>query len=256
MIKQVCQKTPILKPIDPIREDPIWLICNTSKTGVGAMYGQGPTWKECRPAGFMSKKFTTAQHHYAVHELETLAILKALIKWEDKLIGRQVHIVMDHKALEFFKTQSRLSNRQFRWMDYISRFDFDITYVKGELNKIADCLSCYYESDTSANIHEFHEYVQADRRIDLEGEDLPSARYQEIAERTIEIYSMQAMQTCRSKRCQEQEDVVMDTGVPRGIFAWPAPVPAEFPSRIHGCGIPAKFPRAHSIFKYIYFIIV
>ena len=110
-----------------------------------------------------------------MHELETLAILEALIKWEDKLIGRRVRIVMDHKALEFFKTQSRLSNRQFRWMDYMSRFDFDITYVKGKLNKIADCLSCYYESDTSADVHEFHEYVQANRRIDLEGEDLPSA---------------------------------------------------------------------------------
>ena len=125
----------------------------------------------------MSNKFTTAQHHYAMHELETLVILEGLIKWEDKLIGWRVHIVTDHKALEFFKTQSWLSNRQFRWMDYMSRFDFDITYVKGELNKIADCLSCYYKSNTSANIHEFHEYIQADRRIDPEGEDLPSARY-------------------------------------------------------------------------------
>jgi len=112
----------------------------------------------------MSKKFMTAQHHYAVHELETLVILEALIKWEDKLIGRWVHIVTDHKALEFFKNQSQLSNRQFRWMDYMSRFDFGITYVKGELNKIADCLSHYYKSDTSADIHEFHEYVQANRR--------------------------------------------------------------------------------------------
>jgi len=86
MIKQVCWKTPILK-IDPTRKNPIWLICDASKTGVGAMYGQGPTWRECRPVGFMSKKFTTAQHHYAVHELETLAILEALIKWKDKLIG-------------------------------------------------------------------------------------------------------------------------------------------------------------------------
>ena len=41
-----------------------------------------------------------------------------------------------------------------------------------------------------------------------------------------------------------------DEGVPRGIFAWPAPVPAEFPSRIHGCGFPAKFPRVDYIFYY------
>ena len=67
------------------------------------MYGQGLTWQSCRPAGFMFKKFTTAQQNYAIHELETLAILEALMKWEDKLIGYDVHIIMDHKALEFFK---------------------------------------------------------------------------------------------------------------------------------------------------------
>ena len=38
--------------------------------------------------------------------------------------------------------------------------------------------------------------------------------------------------------------LVMNTGVPWGVFGCPVPVPAEFPSRSHGCGIPAEFPRA------------
>ena len=53
----------------------------------------------------MSKKFTAAQHNYHVFEMETIAILEALLKWEDKLIGNKIHIVTDHGALEFFKTQ-------------------------------------------------------------------------------------------------------------------------------------------------------
>jgi len=89
----------------------------------------------------MSRKFSNAQQNYAVHELETLAILESLQKWEDKLVGYKIRVITDHKALEFFKTQNRLTNRQRRWMDYLSRFDFDITYIKGELNKIVDCLS-------------------------------------------------------------------------------------------------------------------
>ena len=96
------------------------------------MYGQGSTWQTHRPARFMSKNFTTAQQNYAVHELEMLAILEALMKWEDKLIGYDIHIITDHKALEFFKTQSSLTARQRRWMDYLSRFKFDITYIKGD----------------------------------------------------------------------------------------------------------------------------
>jgi hypothetical protein len=112
MIKHICCKTPILKPIEPKTDEPIWLICDASKSGVGAMYGQGPSWQKCRPAGFMSKKFSSAQQNYAVHELETLAILEALMKWEDKLMGYRIHVITDHKALEFFKTQSNLTPRQ------------------------------------------------------------------------------------------------------------------------------------------------
>jgi len=203
MIKQVCCKTPVIRPISAKSEDPIWVICDASKTGIGAMYGQGLMWTTCRPAGFTSKKFTSAQQHYAVHELETLAILEALIKWEDKLLSRKIHIITDHKALEFFKTQSHLSNRQFRWIDYMSRFDFDITYVKGEHNKVADCLSRYYESDTAADVHEYHDYVQADLRIDPTGDDLPSSRYEEVVERVVETSAMRAMELRRSRQLQE-----------------------------------------------------
>ncbi|KAG6881435.1 hypothetical protein C0995_001886, partial [Termitomyces sp. Mi166 len=90
---------------------------------------------------------------------------------------------MDHKALEFFKTQVHLSPRQHRWIDYMSKYDFDITYVKGELNKVADCLSRYFESDTTDDVHKVYNYVQADKRIDPEGEDLPLHRFHKIAEK-------------------------------------------------------------------------
>jgi hypothetical protein len=41
----------------------------------------------------MSKKFTDAQQNYRVFEHETLAILEALLKWEDKLLGYRIHVV-------------------------------------------------------------------------------------------------------------------------------------------------------------------
>lgn len=66
---------------------------------------------------------------------------------------------MDHKALEFFKMQAFLSSRQRRWIDYMSWYDFNITHVKGELNKVADCLLCYFESDMGDKEHAAHEYI-------------------------------------------------------------------------------------------------
>ena len=86
-IKALVCRALILKPIDNNNPDPIWVINDGSKAGVGAIYGQGPDWKTCQPAGFLSKKFSNAQQHYRMHKHKTIAVLKALMKWEDKLLG-------------------------------------------------------------------------------------------------------------------------------------------------------------------------
>ena len=186
MIKHVCCKTPILHPIDPAKDEPIWVICDASVFGVGAMYGQGLSWQMCQLAGFMSKKFMDAQQNYRVFEHETLAILEALLKWEDKLLGYCIHVVTDHRALEFFKTQSHLSSRQTRWMEYLARFDFDIRYIKGTLNKAADALSRYYEHDYWVEVPEIQDYVNADTRLDPEHDDLPLDCLREVRDGVIE----------------------------------------------------------------------
>ena len=172
-IKALAAKTPVLKPINPDLADPIWVVCDASASGVGAFYGQGKSWENCRPAGFMSRKFKEAQQNYRVFEMETLAILEALTKWEDKLIGRTFTVITDHQSLEFFLKQKHLSGRQARWAEYLSRFDFNVTYVKGQYNIVADCLSRYYTSDLPGETHADHLYVSADQRLDPDGNDLP-----------------------------------------------------------------------------------
>ena len=200
VIKDICCRMPILKPIDPASGEPIWVICDASIFGIGAMYGQGPDWQTCHPAGFLSKTFSDAQRHYRTLEHETIAILEALLKWEDKLIGRRIHIVTDHKALEFFQTQHRLSARQTRWMEYLSCFNFDIRYVKGKLNKVADALSWYYQFDSWDDALLVQHYVFADVRLDLEHKDLPWDRCLEIKNWVIETRSAKS----QAKRVGEQ----------------------------------------------------
>ena len=53
----------------------------------------------------MSKKLNDAQQNYRTFECETLAIIKALLKWEDKLLGFGFMIVTDHKVLGYLNTQ-------------------------------------------------------------------------------------------------------------------------------------------------------
>ena len=92
-------------------------------------------------------------------EQETLAILQSLLKWKDKLQGYKINVVTDHKALEFFDTQKQLSGRQMQWMEYLVCFDYNIQYMKGQLNKVADALSWYYKSDTWYDVYPPDKYV-------------------------------------------------------------------------------------------------
>ncbi|KAG6869787.1 hypothetical protein C0995_000488 [Termitomyces sp. Mi166 len=79
-----------------------------------------------------------------------------------------------------------------------------MTYVKEELNKVMDCLSQYFESDIIDDVHNIYDYVQVDKRIDPEGEDLPLHRFHKIMEKKVEIQAMQAQELCCSKRLKEQ----------------------------------------------------
>ena len=128
----------------------------------------------------MSNKFSNAQQHYQTHEHKTIAVLKALMKWEDKLLGRKSTLVTDHKDLEYFKTQKNLLDRQVQWWEFLSRFNYTIMCIDGIDNKIADCLSHYYENDMSDDNHSKSTYVNADIRLDPDGKLLPTDCYTEL----------------------------------------------------------------------------
>jgi hypothetical protein len=57
-------------------------------------------------------------------------------------------------------------------MEYLSRFDFDIRYIKGKLNKVADALSCYYQFDSWEDAPLVQHYVFTAVRLDPNHEDL------------------------------------------------------------------------------------
>ena len=79
--------------------------------------------------------------NYPVHEKEMLAVIRALKHWRTGLIGTQFLIYTNHKTLEIFEKQRDLSCRQARWMEFLSKYDGKIVYVRGEDNTVADALS-------------------------------------------------------------------------------------------------------------------
>ena len=78
-------------------------------------------------------------------------------------------------------------------MEYLSRFDYDIQYIKGTSNKVADSLSRYYQSDMDEDSHPSYDYITVDAQLDLEGKDLPlirmiEARTMNTCSRTLREY--------------------------------------------------------------------
>ena len=137
-LKNAMQSAPVLILPDP--KLPFVVHTDASGFAIGAVLMQDHG-KGLQPIAFLSKKMLDAETRYPVHEQELLAIIHALSSWRHYLYGTKFKVMTDHKSLQYFKTQPVLSGRQSRWKDVIANFDFDIEYIKGEANPVADGLS-------------------------------------------------------------------------------------------------------------------
>lgn len=137
-LKAAIAQGPVLILPDPSL--PFVVHTDASGFAVGAVLQQDQG-KGLQPIAFLSKKMADAETRYPVHEQELLAIIQALTAWRHYLHGSKFVVRTDHKSLQFFQTQPMLSGRQARWKDLLANFDFDIEYVEGKANVVADGLS-------------------------------------------------------------------------------------------------------------------
>ena len=79
--------------------------------------------------------------HYSIYDKEMLAILHALTKFRQYPVGSKFKIKIDHNSLKYFLEQKELNERQQKWVSKVQAYDFEIEYVKGKNNVVADALS-------------------------------------------------------------------------------------------------------------------
>lgn len=58
--------------------------------------------------------------------------------WRHYLLGKRFVFMSDHSGLRYLFDQTNLNSKKAIWLSTISEFDFEIRYIKGKENKVAD----------------------------------------------------------------------------------------------------------------------
>lgn len=137
-LKKAITTAPTL--IIPDLNKPFHVVTDASGYAIGAslMQDQG---NGLQPCAFLSHSMKAAERNYPVHEQELLAVVQALVEWRHYLLGTKFTVTTDHHSLQYLKTQSHLSPRQARWIEFLEEFDFEMIYRPGKDNVVADALS-------------------------------------------------------------------------------------------------------------------
>ncbi|KAJ8367497.1 hypothetical protein AAFF_G00317200 [Aldrovandia affinis] len=122
---------------------PFILAVDASFDGIGAVISQlQPGEKIARPVAFASKTLSRAQLNYPAHRLEFLALKWAICdKFSHWLKGVHFTAWSDNNPLTYILTKPRLDACEQRWVAKLAAYDFDLKYVPGPKNTVADALS-------------------------------------------------------------------------------------------------------------------
>lgn len=139
-IKQLLISAPTLAHYDP--DKPTWVETDASNFVVAGVLSQKDSLGALRPVAYYSRKLKGAELNYCIYDRELLAIVRAFETWRPELLGvaAPTKVVSDHQSLRYFMTTKQLSARQARWAEFLSQFNFHITYAPGATQK-ADALT-------------------------------------------------------------------------------------------------------------------
>ena len=136
----------------PDMNAPFYLRCDSSTYAVGGVIEQMGSAGSLRPVAFFSRKLQGkegyGQRGWSIREKETYAIVATLYKFRSWLRNSpiKVQVLTDHESLQQWHTEQLDTmagpiGRRGRWHQFLSTFDIEVIYVKGEDQQVPDILS-------------------------------------------------------------------------------------------------------------------
>ncbi len=117
------------------------LTTDASDTHVGGVLSQLQSGGANKPVGYFSRKLNPCETRYSVTDKEALAIVLACRNFHHYHWGTRFTVVTDHPPLTSIFKQKTKSPRMNRWILEMREYNYDIQYVKGKDNFVADHLS-------------------------------------------------------------------------------------------------------------------
>lgn len=130
-LKALLTTTLILKIVDPNGD---FMVCTYAcREGLG-----GVLTKNGHVVCYESKDH---EKNYVAHDRESAAIIHPLKMWIHYLMGHRFELQTYHYGLRHLFEQLNQNARQIRWLKLLAEYDFEIKYIKGKENKVANFLS-------------------------------------------------------------------------------------------------------------------
>lgn len=136
-LKKNITNHPILK--FPDFEKSFELTTDASNYAIGAVLTQGK-----QPVCYASRTLNEHERNYSTTDKEFLAIVWAVTYFRPYLWGKRFKIITDHLPIKYLNKKysgKEFSQRNQRWLLKLQEYQFDIEYLKGKENKVADFLS-------------------------------------------------------------------------------------------------------------------
>jgi hypothetical protein len=122
---------------------PFYLDTDASLDGMGAVLSQKDDNNILRPIGYVSKKFNEAQKGYDATKREALALRMAFQSFHYYLEATPVPTIVrtDNEGLVGMIKNKTWSGLVWRWFHFMLAYNFQIQYIPGPKNVVADALS-------------------------------------------------------------------------------------------------------------------
>jgi RNase H-like domain found in reverse transcriptase/Reverse transcriptase (RNA-dependent DNA polymerase) len=155
-LQQAFAETVLMYHFDPTL--PTRLETDSSGFAICGILTQLNSFGNWVPVAFYSRKMSSHERNYGIHDQELLAIVESFREWRHYLEGSRspVEIITDHDSLRYFNTCKQLSRRQVRWAQDLSVYWFKVMFREGKKNP-ADLPSRRVDYQKVANVEDLGE---------------------------------------------------------------------------------------------------